>query len=125
MLSASSAGPRLSLFPVHRAFASTAATAAAGAQGGVEIAGLLTSGSKSARAAQHARERAARVAALLRSPGAAVAAVAAANVALYGAWKTAFWCASSRSPRRSAFGLWHTFPHRKKHAKHAHPRTRW
>lgn len=83
--------------------AQTAAQPAAAAP--VTIAGLLTSGSKRSRAANRARENAARVAALLRSPGAAVSTVALANVALYGAWKAAFWCASSMNPTRSAFGL--------------------
>ena len=75
----------------------------------VTIAGLLTSGSKRARSANRARETAARIAAMLRSPGAAVSSVALANVALYGVWKTAFWCASSMNPTRSAFGLCFVF----------------
>ena len=84
---------------------STAQTAAQPAPAPVTIAGLLTSGSKRARTANRARESAARVAALLRSPGAAVSTVALANVALYGVWKAAFWCASSVNPTRSALGL--------------------
>ena len=71
----------------------------------VTIAGLLTSGSKKARAANKAQQWAARVSAMLRNPIVAVSSVAVANVAVYGAWKTGFWCAASTNPRRSAFGL--------------------
>ena len=71
----------------------------------VTVAGLLTSGSKKARAANKAQQWAARVSAMLQNPIVAVSSVALANVAVYGAWKTAFWCASSTNSRRSAFGL--------------------
>ena len=77
------------------------------AQQPVTIAGLLTSGSRKARAKNRAREYAARVTSVLKGPGFAVSAVALANVAVYGAWKAAFWCASSTNSRRSVFGLFH------------------